>query len=191
MFVLAPGYETEKIPLNQAMKIARDDAIKSHQLEQKKRKESGAPSSDNVDYDALAEALKAASEAATDGDDETVFSLLSDAGEFLAPAVRAPEPFEDVADWAGLSVSCILLSREEWLDGRTEAARGAAVGDMGAIKTLLGKCVKVDGFAVEGDLEPGPELWSHANILGALLQVSDYFQGASFDEKKRFGSQTP
>lgn len=191
MFVLAPGFRSPAIPLNDAMKTARDDRIANHNHAKAKRQAAGAPQSDDVDYDALATALESAAKAAKAGDDDTVVNLMQDAGGFLASSVRAPEPFEPKPEWDDLRVTCILLSREAWSDGRFEAMDGLRMGDSDALKRLLGSCIEVEGLKVEGGELEGPELWSHADLLGALLQVADFFQTVDFASKKRFGSQTP
>lgn len=189
MIVLAPGYTSPRIPLNDAMATARADRIAKHEHEKAKRKARGAPQSDDVDYAALAECLEQAAQAASAGDDDSAISLIQDAGGFLASSVRAPEPFEPRPEWSAIEIECVLVSRETWVDGRYDAVKSAAAGDTAPLYRLLESCFRVHGIEVEGGELEGAALWSHADIAGALLQVADYFQTVDFEAKKRFGSQ--
>ena len=188
MFVIAPGFQTPFIPLNEAMRLARENQIKEHQARAEKRKKAGAPASDSVDYAQVAEALGAAKEAAEAGDDEAIFAAFDAVADGMRTASRAPDPFEPVAEWDGLTVSCTLLSRAEWSDGYADIA---IADDNEALKKLLGRCVSVEGFEVSGQMENGPELWEHAGIHGHLFAIARHFQTITFEEKKRYGSQTP
>jgi hypothetical protein len=188
MFVLAPGFQTPFIPLNEAMRLARENQIAEHNARAEKRKASGAPQSDNVDYGALAETLEVAKKAAEAGDDPAIFEAVDGIAAHLGAAARPPAPFEPDPALDGLTVSNTLLSRAEWTDGFADVALdpgGPALGK------LLEKCVRVEGFTVEGEMQDGPELWEHAGIHGHLLAVARHFQTITFEEKKRYGSPTP
>ncbi len=186
MFVIAPGFESAFVPLNDAMHLARENQIKEHAQRAEKRRQSGAPQSDNVDYAAVADALEVAKKAAATGDDAAIFEAFDLVAAEMAPTSRPPPPFEPVPEWDGVTVANVLLSRAEWADGFAEIA----VDETGAaMRNLLDKCIKVHGIRVQGEMENNATMWEHAGIHGHLLAIARHFQTMSFEEKKRYGLQ--
>ena len=197
MLIVRPGVVGNLISLNDALRSAHEVDAQEVAAHIEKRKKSGLPLSDDVDFEPLIEALgraQSALKAAKDGDARDEVAGVNDA---LATVPSPMAPFEPDPELEGVKIKLKTVSRRRMMDIMTTAI---GEGTMSEYMDRLGEIVKATVAEVHGlreedgsqiPVEPDIELLEHAGLLPHLARVGRYYQELTPEAKKAFGSGQP
>lgn len=194
LVVLAPGHVTELTPLIKLATDANDNLIAVRKKQIEKRKKSGAPLSDETNYELLTKSLSDALAAAEKGHDDDVVEAMHAATGSMGSHISVPSPLdpEEVAEFEGVSLSLRTLSRTEFSDGLASAGYGLSMGEYGPAKEFLRKSIaEIRGIECEGGEMDMMDMVEELGLVELLLGIVNFFNSLTVEEKKRYGLRAP